>query len=122
MDVQNDIKRNILDAVDTIVKQRIDALDLNKTIVGIIDSSIGVREGYNVYRVKYDSGYFNAIVQYPNDCYSKNMAVYVLIPQNDFSREKIIMGRSSAINTYKKVNILGKVIFSVKINATAVSK
>jgi len=94
-----DLQENILKAVDIIASRRIEQLKLDKTITAIIKSSVGVVNKKNVYKVEYDGGYFNAIAQNVNDAYLPKMAVYVSVPEGDFSKEKFIIGRASSIAT-----------------------
>ena len=93
------IQDSILKAIDTIAMRRIDQLKLDKTITAIIKSPVGVVNGKKVYKVEYDGGYFNAIAQNVNDAYLPKMAVYVQIPEGDFSKEKFILGKASSIAT-----------------------
>mgnify|MGYP006988826036 CR=1 FL=1 len=104
------IQNSINTAIDTIIKNRINALTLDKTVIAVIDSLVDIPQ--NIYRVKYDGGYFNAISQ-TSTPYKRGMSVYVQIPQNNMSKEKLIIGRAystreekltdsviSAINSY----------------------
>ena len=109
------IQDSILAAVDTLISQRNSELKLDKTVVATIESSVGVRDGRSVYRVKYDGGYFNAVVQNSSDSYLHNMAVYVMIPESDFSKEKIIIGRASSIGSEKKLNVVAAAVNNFSI-------
>lgn len=99
MSKATDIRNNILEAVNTIAMRRIDELKLDKTITAIIDSAVGVVNSRKVYKVEYEGGYFNAIAQNTNDAYLPRMAVYVSIPEGNFSNEKFIIGKASKIAT-----------------------
>ena len=90
------IQEAILRAVDTVVTQRTNELQLDKTIVGVIKKNIGLKNNKPIYRVQYSGGFIDAICQNVNDVYLPNTGVYVLIPQNDFSRDKIIIGLSDS--------------------------
>lgn len=110
--MSNQIQESINKAIDTIVNRRINTLSLDKTVIATIDSVVDSAEG--IYRVQYEGGYFNARAQYNDaEAYPKNMAVYVQIPQNDMTKDKLIIGRAynlrdsieadvaiSAINNY----------------------
>ncbi len=120
-----DIKNSILKAVDTIAMRRIDQLNIDKTVVAIIKESVGRYQGKKVYKVFYEGGYFNATVQNDNDAYLPEMAVYVSIPQGDFSNEKFIIGKASNISNASQAvvtavandySIIGNNILKNKVN------
>ena len=90
--MSNQIQESINKAIDTIVHRRINALNLDKTVIATIDNVVNSVNG--IYRVKHDGGYFEAKAQQENAIYLKNMPVYVQIPQNDMTKEKIIIGRA----------------------------
>jgi hypothetical protein len=95
---QQNYQRSMLDAINTVVQRRIDGLKLDKTVVGIIDKNIGSLAGYPLYQVKYEGGVFTATARDSSESYARNTAVYVMIPQSDFSKEKFIIGRASSIS------------------------
>lgn len=95
---QQNYQRSVLDAINTVVQRRIDGLKLDKTVVGIIDKNIGMVAGYPLYQVKYEGGVFTATARDASESYARNTAVYVMIPQSDFSKEKFIIGRASSIS------------------------
>jgi hypothetical protein len=96
---QQNYQRSVLDAINTVVQRRIDGLKLDKTVVGIIDKNIGMLAGYPLYQVKYEGGVFTATARDSSESYARNTAVYVMIPQSDFSKEKFIIGRASSISS-----------------------
>ena len=99
IDAQQNYQRSVLDAINTVVQRRIDGLKLDKTVVGIIDKHIGMTAGYPLYQVKYEGGVFTATARDASESYARNTAVYVMIPQSDFSKEKFIIGRASSISS-----------------------
>lgn len=90
----NTIQDSINKAVDTIVKRRIEQLELDKTVLAIIDSNEGYFHGQNRYRLKYNGGFFSAGAK-EGETYLPGTAVYVLVPQGDFSKDKFIISRAS---------------------------
>ena len=88
-----DIQNAILEAVDSLTSQRIDKLQLDKTVVAeiIICTDALKRE----YKCAYNGGFFVAYA-HEGVTYTPGQSVYVLIPQNDFSNTKTIVGLSSA--------------------------
>lgn len=105
----NSIQESIYSAIDTLVENRINALKLDKTVLCTIESSLGTKGGRTLYKVKYAGGYFTAMAQYENDNYLRGMAVYVIIPQNDMTKDKIILGRASSINSSHYANTVSAV-------------
>lgn len=87
----------ILRAVDTIVTQRTNELELDKTITAIIKKNLGQRNGKALYQVLYSGGLIEAISQ-NDEVYLPNTAVYVLVPEGKFSNEKIIIGLANTAN------------------------
>lgn len=103
----------ILRAVDTIVTQRTNELELDKTITAIVKKNVGFKNEKPVYQIQYSGGLMEAICQNKNDVYLPNTAVYVLIPQGNFSKEKIIIGlENSSITPEKKVSIAAENLYA----------
>lgn len=99
----NDIQESINNAIDIIVGKRIDALALDKTVIGIVDSIVSPTLG--IHKIKYDGGYFNAESQ-SGAIFQKGMSVYVQIPQNDMTKKKLILGRASNLRTSERTDAL----------------
>lgn len=80
----------ICSAIDTIVNNAVANAGYDKTvqakIVGCEDATIGK------YRCKYQDTTFFAYTTNSTVTYTNNSLVYVLIPGNDFSRDKTILG------------------------------
>ena len=121
---QTQIKNNVYKAIDVIAKERIDSLKLDKTIIGTIEAKISNKD--NQYRVSYNGGTLYAYAQV-DSVYLPTVTVYVLVPENDFSKKKWIVGRVSntrndqnidvvagALNQY---SIVGNNVITVKDNA-----
>lgn len=96
---QQNYQRSMLDAINTVVQRRIDGLKLDKTVVGVIDRNIGMVNGHPIYQVKYEGGVFTATARDVSESYTRNTAVYVMVPQSDFSKEKFIIGKASSISS-----------------------
>jgi len=96
---QQNYQRSVLEAIDTVVQRRINGLKLDKTITAIIDKNIGMSGGYPLYQVKYEGGTFVATARDSSETYARNTAVYVTVPQSDFSKEKFIIGKASSMSS-----------------------
>ena len=104
----------IVEAIQIIADKKISQANFDKTIKGLIynvvDSTIGK------YQVKYQDSIFQAYATSSKITYEKNQQVSVLIPGNDFSRTKTIIGGINNIATnYQQIplssdlcNIIGK--------------
>ena len=115
------IKDSVYKAIDVIVGKRIEDLHLDKTIEATVEQCLNLTTGK--YRLRYGSGLFDAYAG-ANDIYMPNTAVYVLIPENDFSRKKTIIGQAntgtqtntdelqSITSLYSGYSIVGKNIIS----------
>lgn len=101
----NSLQQSILNAVDTIVSRRVKDADYDKTIIGTINSFLGIKNKRYTYKVNYNGGVFNAVVLNDNDSYPKNTPVYIFVPRGNFSQEKIILGRASDVNVNTKLDI-----------------
>lgn len=101
------IQEALLKAVDTIVTQRNNELELDKTITAIVKKNLGLKNNNKpVYRVQYSGGFIDAVCQNVNDIYLPNTSVYVLIPQGNFSKEKIIIGPADFNDTQEKTPVV----------------
>lgn len=116
----NNIQKSINDAISTIVSRRIDALALDKTVIGIIDSYVDPGQG--IYKIKCDGGYFNARSQSEDAIYQKGMSVYVQIPQNDMTKEKLIISRANTFRNEIQADVTVSVINNFSIIGTNLLK
>lgn len=86
---------SICEAIEYIVEHAISQADFDKTIqatiVECIDKSVGK------YKVKYQDSNFYAYSNNINVSYSKGTSVYVLVPKNDMSNMKTILGTIEAL-------------------------
>lgn len=81
----------LLQAMDIIASRRVATANYDKTIqaniVSCVDSST------EKYRVKYQDSVFLAYANNTEQLYEKDDAVYVLIPNGDMKKEKLILGK-----------------------------
>lgn len=88
------IEENIFKAINIIAKRIVDKTPRDVTVIGTIYP--GTEEEYkkNQYRVKYGDVYYLAsAINYYDGYYLEGELVYMLIPQNDRSNTKFILGR-----------------------------
>lgn len=86
----NNFEDKILDAVESIVDEKISKAQYDKTIsatiVECVDPTIGQ------FKVKYQDAVFVAYATNSSVSFSKGTDVWVLVPGNNFDREKTILG------------------------------
>ena len=109
------LQETILRAMDAVVTQRNNELKLDKTITAIIKKNVGVRNNRAIYEVEYEGGRLVATAQNSTDSYIPNTSVYVLVPQGNFSNEKIIIGRASTISTDRSSSVVAAAANSYSI-------
>ena len=95
----NFFENQILEAIETVANGIVSKLQFDQTILCTITSDNKRKNGE--YEVSNGSSTFKAFSSDTN--YKKDMAVYVLVPQGDFERQKTIVGKyvddtASAIN------------------------
>jgi hypothetical protein len=88
--------QDFFDAVNTIAKDEVNASRNDSTIDGEIKSVVNVDIGQ--YKVEYQGNVFDAYSSDPLSVYKVGEQVYVLVPQGDFSKRKVILGRSDYKN------------------------
>ena len=86
------LTNSILSAIEIIVGKKIDEAAYDKAVVaqitGVIDSSIGK------YKLQYQDSVMDALAT-GNSEYAIGDKVYVLIPGNDITQERLILGATS---------------------------
>ena len=90
----NSLQDSLLQAVDTVVAQRLSAISFDKTISCTITDASNGKEGK--YEVSDGSQYFIAYSEITT--YRKNEQVYVTIPEGNYENRKFIIGKLSDEN------------------------
>ena len=80
----------ILDSIQMIVDNAISKANFDKTIKAIVSGTSNAAEGK--YTVLYQGNPMVVYSSNPDVRYTKNMEVYVLIPGNDATQRKVIIG------------------------------
>ena len=86
----NEINQNIIGAINILVESALSQANFDKTISAVIVSCTDEAKGK--YKVKYQDATYYATSDNTEVKYSDNTEVYILIPGNDFSKEKKILG------------------------------
>ena len=79
-----------IDAVEIITNAAINKATYDKTIIGTILACTDVETGK--YKIQFQDAYYYATISNSEDSYKKGDNVYILIPGNDLTREKKIIG------------------------------
>ncbi len=87
---------DFFNAVNTISKDNVAAAKNDATIDASIKSVVNIDIGQ--YKVEYQGNVFDAYSSDPLSTYDAGEQVYVLVPQGDFSKRKVILGRSEYKN------------------------
>lgn len=86
----NDIQKSLLDSLSLVAnssaKNMQNTVTIEAEVISVEDS------GLNSYKVNYMNNKFIAYANTPNVQYTQGDKVYVLVPNGDFSKEKIIIG------------------------------
>ena len=102
---------NIIDAIEQIVNTAVDQAGYDRTIkatiVECVDQTIGK------FKVKHQDSVFYAYATSSEVTYSKNSEVYVLIPGNDSTRDKTILGTVKKLGADYAVNPEGEEAYEV---------
>jgi hypothetical protein len=93
---------NLFTAVDMIVNERLKEVSFDQTIVGKIISKEKVGDEW-IYQVQSDNITFQATAFDEEKEYEEDLNVYVLIPGNDYTAEKKILGLKSAKDEYRTI-------------------
>lgn len=86
----SDISNKILDAVEVIVNKEITGAKYDKTIQATIISCIDEQIGK--YKIKYQGNMFIAYSSDTSKIYNNGVSVFVVVPENDLSKTKTIIG------------------------------
>lgn len=105
---QKTLQDALLDAIDYMTTAKMDKLTLDKTVVATIVKNEDLLK--NTYRIRYQ-GNENLIAKAQSgDTYKKGQQVYVLVPQNDLSNDKIILGTASVDNASSEAGFISSVM------------
>lgn len=98
----------LLDAIDYMTTAKMDKLTLDKTVVATIVKNEDLLK--NTYRIRYQGNENLVARAQSGDTYKKGQQVYVLVPQNDLSNDKIILGTASVDNASSEAGFISSVM------------
>lgn len=92
----HDITQIICNSIDIIVTERLAKAPFDRTIMGIVQSFEGVNslsgKSSAKYKISFQDSVFYAYDSVKTQRYNKGDLVYILVPENDFSKQKVIIG------------------------------
>lgn len=91
----NSIEKNICEAIDIIVQKAVSEAQYDKTIQGTIIKCVDIERGK--YSVRYQDSIFYAYSNNSETTYLNGTNVYILIPGNDMSKVKTILGTTKKL-------------------------
>jgi len=95
--MNNNYENKILDAIQTLVDNAVNKAGYDKTIKAVVSKC--VNESTGKYVVKYQDSTFYAYSSDLDSVYSGGTSVYVLVPGNDMSQTKTILGSVDKLGT-----------------------
>lgn len=104
----NEMQSSILKAIDILVNNKIDSLEVDRTITAIITKCVNIVTGE--YKVEYQGGIFTAYAQDLEATYTQNQAVYVLVPEANFSKKKYIIGEAASTKNEETLTYVSEVL------------
>lgn len=84
------IEDNICEAIELIVDKSVKEAGFDRTIQATVKSCVD--ESIGKYKIKYQDSSFYAYASSPDVVYGDNTLVYILVPQNDMTKDKTILG------------------------------
>ena len=98
------IEQNICEAIQIIADNAVASAGFDRTIQGSILSCVNETTGK--YKIRYQDSNLYAYTGDINKKYSKGTQVYILVPGNDMSKNKTILGEVGALGAYSDDNNL----------------
>lgn len=103
----SDLQGSLLQAIDYLVNNRIDKINKDVTITCTIKKCNNSLT--QEYQVNYNGGFLNAYAQ-EGASYSENQEVFVLVPEGDFTKRKLIIGKASQVTEDENITFVSSLI------------
>ena len=103
----SDLQGSLLQAIDYLVNNRIDKINKDVTITCAIKKCNNSLT--QEYQVNYNGGFLNAYAQ-EGVSYSENQEVFVLVPEGDFTKRKLIIGKASQVTEDENITFVSSLI------------
>jgi hypothetical protein len=93
------LSNTILDAIEIMADKKVSAAGYDRTIQATIVSQTNAAKGE--YTIRYQGNKFYAYSTDLEKTYRKGATVYVLVPENDFTKVKTILGVAGNVDEYE---------------------
>ena len=103
----SDLQGSLLNAIDYLVNNRIDKINKDVTLTATIKKCTNSLTGE--YQINYNGGFLTAYAQ-EDTSYSDNQLVYVLVPENDWSKRKLIIGKASQVTEDNNITFVSSLV------------
>lgn len=103
----SELQDSLLKAIDYLVNNRVQKINKDTTVTCTVKECTNALE--NQYQMNYNGGFFYAYAQ-EGATYSANTSVYVLVPENDWSKRKLIIGKASSVTDDDNITFVSSVI------------
>ncbi len=97
----------LIKAIETISKSQVDSLATDKTVTATISSCSDLLT--NEYKVSYNGGIMS-VYGTSGKTYSKGSSVYVLVPEGDFTKKKIIIDSASYKEDDQNISFISSIM------------
>lgn len=113
--MSNKYSDQLMQALDIAIDEKISTLQFDKTIQATVQSVVDLDTGE--YRVKYKDGIISVFAADPKETFKQGDAVYVTVPEGDFSNKKFISHRitNNSLST-GQYSELANTIFEISPN------
>ena len=103
----SDLQGSLLQAIDYLVNNRIDKINKDVTITCTIKKCNNSLT--QEYQVNYNGGFLNAYAQ-EGTSYSENQEVFVLVPEGNFTKRKLIIGKAPQVTEDENITFVSSLI------------
>ena len=107
MTTSANLQDSLLNAIDYLVNNRIEKINKDTTITCTIKKCENALTGQ--YTVNYNGGFLTAYAQ-ENISYEENISVFVLVPEGDFTKRKLIIGKASQVTEDENITFVSSLI------------
>lgn len=98
----NELQEALLHAIDTVITNRVGQLAVDKTVTATVDKCVDNLAGR--YALKYQGGMIYGYAQ-KGAVYIEGQLVYLLIPENDMTKKKIIIGLADVVEPEQRAAV-----------------
>lgn len=105
--MSQNLQDSILNAINTLVNNRIDKIQADKTVTATIIQCSNALTGE--YIVSYNGGRMYAYAQ-EGASYTQNQSVYVLVPEGDFTKKKTIVSKTQALEDDQNISFISSAL------------